>query len=398
MHDTRPLEADEATSPASRALDSAEAAIRVHQSSNIVITSAIERARAAAPVGGALDGWTFAVKDMIDVAGMPTTRGSALYGHVDALATAPSVARLEREGATLVAKVNLHEFAYGVTSENPHWGDVMNPRHPHLIAGGSSGGTAAAVAGGISRFGLGTDTAGSIRMPAACCGVVGLRPRTGIVPSRGAAPLAPSFDVIGPMAATVADTAAVWAVLSGTAPVARRPFDGLVIGVIAGAPGIDALAGLGAELRPFSLPEEILDIFWTAFRAEATRTHEATFPRFGEHYSDNVRAKLENASGVSTADYASAMRELARLRREVEQSMGGIDLLVSPTLGCPAPPVGCDEVAIRDDLGILVAPFSALDLPALAIGNLQIVGRDEAGVLAAGLEWERRIGEIPPPF
>jgi aspartyl-tRNA(Asn)/glutamyl-tRNA(Gln) amidotransferase subunit A len=398
LHDAGPLSAEETSTPAADALDVAEAAIRSHAGSNIVITSAIDRARAAIPQHGTLEGWTFAVKDMIDVVGMPTTRGSAIYGHLDALETAPCVDLLERAGATLVAKVNLHEFAYGVTSENPHWGDVLNPRHPHLIAGGSSGGTAAAIAAGISRFGLGTDTAGSIRMPAACCGVVGLRPRTGTVPGRGAAPLAPSFDVVGPMAATVADTATVWAVLTGAPPVDARSFRGLVVGVIDGSPVADQFSGLGADVRPFALPEGILDPFWTAFRAEATRTHEGTYPRFGEAYSDNVRAKLANASGVSAADYGDAMRELRRLRSEVERSMEGIDVLVSTTLGCPAPPVGCDEVAIRDDLGRLVAPFSALDLSALAIGNLQIVGRTETDVLAAGLEWERQVGEVPAPF
>jgi Asp-tRNA(Asn)/Glu-tRNA(Gln) amidotransferase A subunit family amidase len=381
-----------------QAIDAAEAAMRAHAHSNIVIASTIERARAATPRSGELEGWTFAVKDMIDVAGMPTTRGSALYGHLDALETAPSIDRLERAGAALVAKVNLHEFAYGVTSENPHWGDVLNPRHPHLIAGGSSGGTAAAIAAGIARFGLGTDTAGSIRMPAACCGVVGLRPRTGTVPGRGAAPLAPSFDVVGPMAATVADTAAVWSVLADSEPTGPRTFRGRVIGVIGGVPFADQLSDLGADVRDFSLPNGILDSFWTAFRAEATRTHEATYPRFGEAYSDNVRAKLANASGVSTAAYADAMHELRQLRSELDRSMEGIDLLVSSTLGCPAPAVGCDEVAVRDDLGMLVAPFSALDLPALAIGNLQFVGRTETDVLAAGLEWERQVGDIPAPL
>ncbi|MEF3402548.1 amidase [Agromyces sp. CCNWLW203] len=381
-----------------QAIDRAEAAMRQHADANIVITNAIDRARDVSSGSGVLDGFTVALKDMIDVAGLPTTRGSALYGGLDALATAPCVDALQQAGAVIVAKVNLHEFAYGVTNENPHWGDVVNPRHPDLIAGGSSGGTAAAIAAGIARVGLGTDTAGSIRMPAACCGVVGLRPRTGRVSGRGVAGLAPSFDVVGPMAATVEDTARTWAVLSGEPVPDAAALHGLVIGVIEGCAAADRLRALGAEIRSFELPGDLLDPFWTMFRAEATRTHEGTFPRNAADYSANVRAKLENASGVDAGGYQRARDEIDALRGEVARRMHGLDLLVSDTLGCAAPPVGCDEVAIRDDLGRLVAPFSALDLPALAIGNLQIVARTEADALAAGLAWEREVGEIPPPW
>lgn len=380
-----------------QAIDRAEAAMREHADANIVITDAVDRARDASSDRGVLDGFTVAVKDMIDVAGLPTTRGSTLYGGLDALATAPCVDALQQAGAVVVAKVNLHEFAYGVTNENPHWGDVVNPRHPDLIPGGSSGGTAAAIAAGIARLGLGTDTAGSIRMPAACCGVVGLRPRTGRVSGRGVAGLAPSFDVVGPMSATVADAALAWAVLSGEPVPRAAPWRGLVVGMIEECAAADHLRALGAEIRSFELPDGLLDPFWTMFRAEATRTHEGTFPRNAADYSANVRAKLENASGVDAGSYQRARDEIGALRVEVARRMDGLDLLVSDTLGCAAPPVGCDEVAIRDDLGRLVAPFSALDLPALAIGNLQIVARSEAAVLAAGLAWEREIGEIPSP-
>ncbi|AMB59612.1 amidase [Microterricola viridarii] len=378
-----------------RALEVSALALQAHSSSNIVITATLERARRAMPQAGLLEAFTFAVKDMIDVAGLPTSRGSALYGGVDALATAPCVTLLESAGAALVAKVNLHEFAYGVSNENPHWGDVLNPQFPHLIPGGSSGGTAAAVAAGIARIGLGTDTAGSIRMPAACCGVVGLRPRTGRVPGAGVAPLAPSFDVVGPMAASVTDTALAWSVLSGEPVAAARPLRGLVVGVLEGSAAAEPLRAAGAELRPFSLPDGVLDTFWTAFRAEVSRTHEGTYPRSAEAYSDNVRAKLAGAAGVSSERHQAALAALRTLREETLLRMEGYDLLVSDTLGCPTPAVGSDELTYRDDLGRLVAPFSALDLPALAIGNLQIIGRTEDEVLAAGLGWEREIGTIP---
>lgn len=397
-----PSTAQPQTSPAgsggarAQALDASEQAMAEHVTSHIVILDTLARARTVpAPHGGPLDGFTLAVKDMIDVAGLPTSRGSALYGGLDALETAPCVARLEAAGAALVAKVNLHEFAYGVSNENPHWGDVLNPRFPELIPGGSSGGTAAAVAAGIARIGLGTDTAGSIRMPAACCGVVGLRPRTGRIPGRGVAPLAPSFDVVGPMAASVADTARAWAALSGDELVRARPLRGLVIGVLEGSAAAEPLRAAGAELRPFALPDGVLDVFWTAFRAEVTRTHEGTYPRLAAEYSDNVRAKLAGASGVSAERHRAAVEALGAMREETLRRMAGVDLLVSDTLGCPTPAVGSDEVAYRDALGALSAPFSALDLPALAIGNLQIIGRTEDDVLAAGLGWEREVGTVP---
>ncbi|WP_156786418.1 amidase [Microterricola viridarii] len=380
----------------SLALAVSEQAMRQHRDSNIVILDTLERARSApAPGDGPLAGFTLAVKDMIDIAGLPTSRGSALYGGLDSLQSAECVTLLESAGAALVAKVNLHEFAYGVSNENPHWGDVLNPTYPHLIPGGSSGGTAAAVAAGIARIGLGTDTAGSIRMPAACCGVVGLRPRTGRVAGRGVAPLAPSFDVVGPMAASVSDTALAWSVLSGEALAGARPLRGLVVGVIEGSVAAEPLREAGAELRPFTLPDGVLDVFWTAFRAEVTRTHEGTYPRSAAAYSENVRAKLAAASGVTAAAHRSALASLAVMREELLSRMTGVDVLASDTLGCPTPPVGADELDYRDDLGRLVAPFSALDLPALAIGNLQIVGRTEAEVLAVGLGWEHEVGTIP---
>src|SRR5690606_5832235 len=144
-----------------------------------------------------------AVKDNIDVAGAPTTGGSRIFGHEPALATAPTVAALATAGARPVAKVNLHEFAYGVSSDNPWHGRGPNPRFPDRIPGGSSGGSAAAIAAGIAELALGTDTAGSIRIPAACTGVVGLRPRNGSLDLAGVQPLCPSFDTVGPMAESV---------------------------------------------------------------------------------------------------------------------------------------------------------------------------------------------------
>ncbi|MDN5856476.1 MAG: amidase, partial [Actinomycetia bacterium] len=180
---------------------------------NIVITELTERARMHSASGGPLTGYTLAVKDNIDVGGVRTTHGSLRYGEEPALSTAPVVAALEAAGAASVAKVNLHEFAYGVSSANPHFGAVHNPTHPAHTPGGSSGGSAAAVAAGITRIALGTDTGGSVRIPAACTGVVALRPRNGVLDQSGVGPLAPSFDTVGPLAATVAAVAVPWGAL-----------------------------------------------------------------------------------------------------------------------------------------------------------------------------------------
>src|SRR5439155_280128 len=166
------------------------------------ITVAAERAldRARSRPRGPLAGVPLVPKDMFDTAGIRTTRGSAVFAHRVPRTTAASVARLEAAGAVVIGKANQHEFAWGVTSQNPHWGDVRNPRRPTRTPGGSSGGNAAALAAHLCALGLGTDTGGSVRIPSACCGTVGFKPSKGKIDMRGCFPLAPSFDTIGPMA------------------------------------------------------------------------------------------------------------------------------------------------------------------------------------------------------
>ncbi|MEV4380827.1 amidase [Streptosporangium sp. NPDC049644] len=380
-------------------------AIRLHSGHNILIESGPEpvidrlahRDRLLPATPPELWAWTFVVKDMIDVAGLRTTRGSVLYGSEEALTTAPCVELLERAGALLVGKANQHEFAWGVTSENPHWGDVRNPRHEHLAPGGSSGGTAAALAAGIARVGLGTDTGGSVRIPAACCGVVGLRPRAGVLSSEGVAPLAPMFDVVGPMATSVADCARVWRVLSGEAVEPPRSLSGLVVGVAEGCAQAGEFADLGAEVREIALPYEILAPYWTIVGAQARRTHEATYPVNAASYSAGVRRKLDDAAGIGHREYRRAVEELLAVRTGFSAEMSGVDVLITPTLGGPAPRAGCDEAAVRGEVGRITSVVSALGLPALAIGDLQVVGRGEADVLRAGLCWEGSGGAIPAP-
>src|SRR5438477_1922358 len=163
-------------------------------------TDGIFLARPESPPAGI----PLAVKDLFDTAGLTTTYGSAIFAEHVPAKSAECVLRLEAAGYANVGKTNLHEFAYGTTSENPHYGTVPNPAAPGRIAGGSSGGSAAALAADLAELALGSDTAGSIRCPAACCGVVGFKPTFGLVPTEGCFPLAPSFDHVGPMARTVA--------------------------------------------------------------------------------------------------------------------------------------------------------------------------------------------------
>ena len=153
------------------------------------------------------DGIPLAVKDLFDTAGLTTTYGSAIFAEHVPTETAEAVARLEANGYANVGKTNLHEFAYGTTSENEHFGTVPNPVAPGRVAGGSSGGSAAALAAGLAEAALGTDSGGSIRIPSACCGTVGFKPTYGLVPLDGCFPLAPSFDHAGPMASDVAGCA-----------------------------------------------------------------------------------------------------------------------------------------------------------------------------------------------
>ncbi|MGR4010248.1 amidase [Leucobacter sp. 1207-22] len=370
-----------------------------------VIADGIECPENSTPLAGL----TLAVKDNIDVAGVPTTAGSQLLGHEDALRTAPVVSSLEAAGARVNAKVNMHEFAYGVSSDNPWFGRTPNPRFPEHVPGGSSGGSAAAIAGGVSDVALGTDTAGSIRIPAACTATVGLRPRNGVLDLSGVFPLCPSFDTVGPMAATVQLVDVAWQAMraggSGAngRSAARHGADAATGSAERSLPervgyygepdarALELLTELGVELVQLELPlEEIEDEFWPPFRAEIARTHAATYPRLADAYDPNVAAKMQNTQGVSTAEYERSMTALSAIRERVLVAckMHGVTSVVSPVLGLPVPRVTDDEVEYRNLLGLYTIPASALNLASLAIGNLLITGLTEGDVLALGLALE----------
>src|SRR5262245_21205254 len=239
---------------------------------NAVITICADEAlaRARAGVSGRLAGVPLLVKDLIDTAGIRTTYASSIYRDHVPERTAPAVAALEAEGAIVVAKANADEFAWGVCGQNVHYGDTVNPIAPGRVAGGSSSGNAAALATGMVPLALGTDAGGSVRVTAAACGVVGLKPALGAVSTDGVFPLATSFDTVGPMARTVAECALAHAVLTG-APVAEPRLRGLRVGVLTARPPLalgeppaarderalahaERLRALGAEVVDTTLP------------------------------------------------------------------------------------------------------------------------------------------------
>jgi aspartyl-tRNA(Asn)/glutamyl-tRNA(Gln) amidotransferase subunit A len=366
-------------------------------------------ARARGGVRGRLAGVPLLVKDLIDTADVRTTYASAIYSEHVPRHTAPAVAALEAEGAIVVAKTNADEFAWGVTGQNVHFGDVVNPRRPDRIAGGSSAGNAAALAAGLAPLALGTDTGGSVRMPAAACGVVGLKPRLGAVPTEGVFPLARSFDTVGPMARTAADCALAHAILTGASAPAPR-LRGLRVGVLAGPPdvsGADAevvpdprRAGIAERLR--ALGADVLEVApssppadtWPVFLADAADAHATTFPARRDEYGPAIRAKLDSARRVTSAEREAARAGLEawRVRARTEPA---VDLVASSTLGLSdLPPVGVDELDVRIALSAYTRPWSLLGWPAIALGELQLAGRDVDVVLGAAVALERE-GALP---
>ena len=318
-------------------------------------------------------GHRLAVKDLFDTEGLTTTYGSILFVDHVPTATATAVRRLEDAGYINVGKTNLHEFAYGISSQNPHFGTVPNPVAPGRLAGGSSGGNGAALAAGLAELALGTDSAGSIRIPAAWCGVVGFKPTHGLVPLDGCFPLAPSFDVAGPMARTVADCARAMHALAPEFGETRvESLEDLAVGV-AFADGSDPLvrarfeevAALFPTRRKVELPA--VGGVYTVFRREVADVHRELFAEHADEYGENVRPKIELCLAVTDGEYEAAVRRHDEVREQYLELMDGLDLLLTPTVPMVAPPDDVDELDIRERAISLTYPFSACGWPALAL-------------------------------
>jgi aspartyl-tRNA(Asn)/glutamyl-tRNA(Gln) amidotransferase subunit A len=319
------------------------------------------------------------------------------------------VLRLEAAGYATVGKTNLHEFAYGTTSENQHFGNVPNPIAAGRIAGGSSGGSAAALAAGLADAALGSDTGGSIRIPAACCGVVGFKPTFDLVPLAGCFPLAPSLDHAGPMARTVEEcTRMLEAMVPGFEHMTLESLEEVEVGIAwtdRAEPLVKARVEEAAEHFPRrrALDVPLAEGSRTVFMREVADVHRELYAEQGDLYGANVAAKIELCLAVTDSEYEAGVRARAEYREAIDDLFAGIDLLVTPTLPFVAPPSGQDERQLRGQLTLLTWPFNIAGLPALAVpcgpaedglpASIQLVGRpgDDALVLAVGTLLERAL-------
>jgi len=355
-----------------------------------------------------LHGVPIAVKDNIWTQGVRTTAGSKVLGNFIPDSDATVVIRLRRAGAILLGKTNLHEFAYGVTTENPHYGPTRNPWDTTRMAGGSSGGSAAAVASGLCCGALGSDTGGSIRIPAAFCGVVGLKPTYGRVSCYGIAPLAPSLDHAGLIAHTVGDAAVLLRATAGCDPrdqaTARRPVPNYAAKVTGagrlrfrlGWPKefflerVDAevktalqaaahtFEKLGARVEELALPSlaDAADTGTTISLAEATHCHQRAgwFPAHAADYSEEVRKRLAMGSEVRALDYLAARQRQEAIRAGLVAALARMDAIVAPTCPVTAPRlgekmlrIGDEDESVRSALLRLNRPANLAGLPAVSL-------------------------------
>ncbi len=422
--------------------------VRLDPRVNAYITVTAERARAdarratdelaAGRTRGPLHGIPVALKDLYETAGIRTTAGAKIHADYVPAEDCTVARRLRDAGTILLGKLNTHEYAYGVTTNNPHYGATHNPWGLEHIPGGSSGGSGAAIAAGLAAATTGTDTGGSIRIPASLCGVVGLKPTYGRVSKAGVLPLSFLFDHAGPLTRSVEDAALILNVIAGYDPAdpasVRTPVDdytgalgGGVRGLRVGVPrpyffaplddeiaaaverALGELRALGAEVRDIAVAgvEAGLDAIFGLVLAEAQEIHaDAVRTRDGDFGAD-VRAIL----ATPTPDALSLMRAL-RARDALSASMRGalesVDLLVTPTTPVVAARIGdetvryggVEEPVLRAMIRC-TAPFNATGLPALSLPcgftraglpvGLQLVGRpfDEATVLRAGHAYEQ---------
>ena len=361
---------------------------------NAIMVTDGERALARARDGvrGRLAGVPLLVKDLIDVAGLRITYGSRIYADHIATETAPCVRALVAEGAIVVATTTCDEFAWGVGGQNAHWGDTGNPHRPGRITGGSSSGNGAALAVGMGALALGTDTGGSVRLPAAGCGVVGLKTPVGAIPTAGVFPLAPDLDTVGPMARTVEDCALAWSILSGE-PVPEPSLDGKRLGKLVRHPNLgeaeeaphdpvtDALPG-----EPVELPVPEADV-WPVFYGGAAASHRGLYPERAAEYGPVISPKLAQAVKTTPEAY-----ERARTAMEAWQQAAAddppVDVIVSPVLGVPQLPAAeTPEREFRIGFSAYARPFNFLGWPAIAIGDTQLAARDMRTLLEAALAW-----------
>jgi aspartyl-tRNA(Asn)/glutamyl-tRNA(Gln) amidotransferase subunit A len=324
-----------------------------------------DRELAAGVDRGPLHGVPVSVKDLFDIAGTVTTAASRVREGIVARHDAVAIARLRRAGAVIVGKTNLHEFAFGTTNEDSAFGPARHPLDETRSPGGSSGGSAASVIAGMALGTLGTDTGGSIRIPAAACGLVGLKPGYDELPASGVVPLSRTLDHVGPLASTVTDA---WHMLHALRDrPAEKPLTATTMQTARfGIPrdyfcdlldddvrrsfdaAVNALREHGATIVDVDIPHAPLigPVYVHIVFGDAAAYHEETLDSMPERYTPNVRLRLEMARYVTAADYVRALDGRRTLRREVDSALEGADALLLPTLPIVAPPIGAATVQV----------------------------------------------------
>ncbi len=393
-----------------------------------------------------LHGVPYAAKDLLDTKGVRTTVGSCLMAENIPQSNAAVVQRLADAGAILIGKTGLHEWAYGITSTNPHFGAIRNPWDPRRIPGGSSGGSTSAQAAGLCVFSLGSDTGGSIRLPAALCGVAGLKPTFGRISRRGAFPLGHTLDTLGPFGTTVEDLGVVYSALAGWDPddraSVRRPVEspsfevspnlsGRVLGIPdtfyykdldpeidrAMQDALRVMEGLGADLRPVPVPDIAAAnaLHRLILLAEAASVHRRRLDAHRESFGDDVRKLLDQGRFVLATDYLDAQRARRQLCDSFDDVLTSVDALVIPGVPVPTARVEQMEIVCNGKLENVrlattrnIRALNLIGLPVVSVPcgfrtdgmpiGMQIVGGrfEEARILAIGhayelaTDWHRR--------
>jgi len=344
-----------------------------------------------------------AVKDLVDVRGMVTTAGGIILPSKPATDDAPVIKRLREFGCVVVGKANLHEFAYGVTSVNPHYGAVLNPRDTSRVAGGSSGGSAAAVAAGMCDWSVGSDTGGSIRIPSSLCGVAGFKPRFGSVDIGGVIPLARSLDTLGPIAPDIRTVARAYTMMSGeevSLDELRQPRLAVPSGWVRDLDDQTAAAwksvSAGISEIDFGDRETLHSTGLSILLYEAAQYHRKWATEMPEKYGADVLRLIRLGFDVTETDYRQALTARAGLAEKAMRRMDGVDALVLPATAIVAPPIDSGH-EVREPLSRFTRPFNTTQqpvavLPAPVDGlpvGIQVAGRTNAGTLRAAAWLER---------
>ncbi|HKC20441.1 MAG TPA: amidase [Candidatus Dormibacteraeota bacterium] len=344
-----------------------------------------------------------AVKDLVDVRGMVTTAGGIILPEVPAADDAPVIKRLRAFGCVMVGKANLHEFAYGVTSVNPHYGAVLNPHDATRVAGGSSGGSAAAVAAGMCDWAIGTDTGGSIRIPSSLCGVAGFKPRYGSIDTVGVIPLSRSLDTLGPIAPDIATTARAFTMMSGEAvslDALARPRLAAPAGWVSDLDEPTAAAwrsvSSGVPEVDFGDRETLHQVGLTILLYEAAQYHRKWATEKPEKYGADVLRLIRLGFDVPEADYRDAIKRRKQLADDAVRAMDGIDALILPATAIVAPRTDAGHEA-REPLSRFTRPFNTTQqpvavLPAPVTGlpvGIQVAGKTNPEALRAAAWLER---------